>query len=109
MSIPANLEQLDIKALHGVFVGLVQESRNCMPNARKDAAITDQADILNELPEDPEVMLIAIGKLSAKIDAAKRESHSLRGGGDFGATYECGSRKQRGQEAKSGRLEFRLS
>ena len=80
MSIPGNLEQLDIKALHGVFVGLVQESRNCMPNARKDAAVTDQADILNQLPEDPEVVLIAIGKLSAKIDAAKRKSHSLRGG-----------------------------
>ena len=74
MSIPENLEQLDIKALHGVFVGLVQESRNCMPNARKDAAITDQADILNKLPENPRVMRKAIGKLSAKIDAAKRKS-----------------------------------
>ena len=76
MSIPEKLEQLDIKALHGVFVGLVQESRNCMPNARKDAAITDQADILNKLPENPRVMRKAIGKLSAKIDAAKRKSHS---------------------------------
>ena len=76
MSIPANLEQLDIEALHGVFMGLVQEGSNCMPNARKDAAITDQADILNKLPENPRVMRKAIGKLSAKIDAAKRKSHS---------------------------------
>ena len=80
MSIPENLEQLDIKALRGVFVGLVQESRNFMPNARKDAAIPDQADILNKLPENPRVMRKALRKLSAEVDAAKRKSHSLRGG-----------------------------
>ena len=74
MSIPANLEQLDIKALHGVFMGLVREGSNCMPNARKDAAIPDQADILNKLPENPRVMRKAIGKLSAEVDAAKRKS-----------------------------------